>query len=175
KGNFERFVVAREGATYKVIKREDKFLTRGSGGEFRPCGATVTPDGMGFYVTDWNYGGWKAKVDAGRLLKVTYNGPSQARPKPEWFVPAAQGERFEATTQALIEGLLHPAQSVRLVAQRRLAERKDSILALIRLLDDENVTPRTKWSAIWTIDQIKKNQTAMIARSLRDKDASVRI
>src|SRR5437762_11396588 len=59
KGNLERFVVERAGATYRVVKREAGFLTRGSGGEFRPVGICVTPDGMGFYVTDWNYGGWK--------------------------------------------------------------------------------------------------------------------
>jgi putative membrane-bound dehydrogenase-like protein len=175
KGNVERFVVERAGATYRVVKREEKFLTRGSGGEFRPVGITVTPDGMGFYVTDWNYGGWKAKVDAGRLIKVTYNGESLAKAKPNWFVAAAMGEKFEASTQALVEALMHPAQSVRLVAQRRLAERPDSVLQLMRLLEDENVPARAKWSAIWTIDQIKKNQTAMIARALRNKEASVRI
>ena len=42
-------------------------------------------DGMGFNVTDWNYGGWKAKVEAGRLIKISYNGPSLAKPKPKWF------------------------------------------------------------------------------------------
>ena len=30
---------------------------------FRPLGIYVTTDGMGFYVTDWNYGGWKNKKD----------------------------------------------------------------------------------------------------------------
>src|SRR5207245_7033313 len=123
--------VAREGATYGIVKREAQFLTRGNGGEFRPVGVTVTPDGMGFYVTDWNYGGWKAKVEAGRLIKITYNGPSQAKPKPKWFVPAAQGEKFSATTAELIEGLKHPAQSVRRDAERRVAEQGDGKTRLV--------------------------------------------
>src|SRR5205814_6425893 len=91
KGNLERFVVAREGATYRIVKREAQFLTRGNGGEFRPVGVTVTPDGMGFYVTDWNYGGWKAKVGAGRLIKSTYNGPSQERARPATIVCGGGG------------------------------------------------------------------------------------
>ncbi|HEV8379370.1 MAG TPA: HEAT repeat domain-containing protein [Tepidisphaeraceae bacterium] len=177
KGNFERFVVAREGATYRVVKREAQFLTRGSGGEFRPVGATVTPDGMGFYVTDWNYGGWKAKVDAGRLIKITYNGPSQAKPKPAWFVLAAQGEKFTATTAELTEGLKHPAQSVRLVAQRRLAERPDAVQKVVALLKDVKAPIYARWSAIWTLDHIRggKAGRAEIIAALRDADATIRM
>ncbi|HVR73463.1 MAG TPA: hypothetical protein VMT52_03990, partial [Planctomycetota bacterium] len=48
-----RLMVAREGATYRVIARED--LLTGTGDEFRPVGLAVLPDGMGFYVTDWRH------------------------------------------------------------------------------------------------------------------------
>ncbi len=177
KGNFERFVVERQGATYRIAKREAQFLTRGNGGEFRPVGATVTPDGMGFYVTDWNYGGWKAKLDAGRLIKITYNGPSQAKAKPAWFVPAAQGEKFIATSAELIEGLKHPAQSMRLVAQRRLAERPDATPMVVGGLKDAKAPAYARWSAIWTLDRMNggKAGRAEIIAALRDSDATVRM
>ena len=45
---------------------------------FRPAGIAVSPDGLSFYIADWNYDGWKANVVAGRLLKVTYTGRSLA-------------------------------------------------------------------------------------------------
>jgi len=35
--------------------------------------------------------------------------------------PRRHGEKFDATTAELIAGLAHPAQSVRLVASRRIA------------------------------------------------------
>ncbi|HEV8606988.1 MAG TPA: PVC-type heme-binding CxxCH protein [Tepidisphaeraceae bacterium] len=177
KGNLERFVVERAGATYKIVKREAQFLSRGSGGEFRPVGICVTPDGMGFYVTDWNYGGWKAKLEAGRLIKITYGGASQAKPKPKWFVAAAQGEKFSATTKELVEGLRHPAQSVRLVAQRRVAERGDAGPMVIALLKDVKAPAYARWSAIWTLDRMdggKMARAEIIAR-LRDGEATVRM
>src|SRR5205823_5907112 len=93
KKQVERYVVEREGGTYRVVKRQP-FLT--AGGELRPVGIAVQPDGMGFYVCDWNYGGWMQKLDAGRLIKLTYTGPSHAAPKPAWFVPAAEGKSFTA-------------------------------------------------------------------------------
>jgi len=132
---------------------------------------------MGFYVTDWNYGGWKAKLDAGRLIRITYNGASQAKPKPVWFVPAAQGDNFTATTAELIEGLKHPAQSVRLVAQRRLSERADAIGPVLALLRDTKAPAYARWSAIWTLDRMNggKAGRAEIISALRDGDATVRM
>src|SRR5688500_88715 len=108
KGQVERFVVERDGATYKVVKREP-FLT--PGGELRPTGICETHDGLGLIVTDWNYGGWKnaeAGGKVGRLIRVTWTGKSEAKPKPAWFVPAGTAKKFEATTAQLIEGLTHP-------------------------------------------------------------------
>src|SRR5688572_15469340 len=83
-----RLEIARDGATWKIVSTE-KFLT-GGGGDFRPLGLAVSPDGMSLYVCDWNYGGWVAKgKQTGRLIKATYTGgASLAAPKPAWFVPA---------------------------------------------------------------------------------------
>ena len=132
KGQLVRFAVEREGGSFRIKEREiivqrEKVANKGKGGksDFRPVGVTVAPDGMSFYIADWNYNGWSNRKgpSAGRLLKVTYSGASQAAPKPEWLVPAAMGQPFKATNQQLVEALSHPAQSVRLVAMRRLADR----------------------------------------------------
>ncbi|QEL20122.1 PVC-type heme-binding CxxCH protein [Limnoglobus roseus] len=171
-----RVTVERDGGSYKVVGRED-FLTSGST-EFRPVGIAVSPDGMSLYVADWNYGGWKQNVTAGRLLKVTYTGgPSLAAAKPAWYIPAAMGQKFEATATDLVEGLKHPAQSVRLVAQRRLAERAaDVVPALLVLLADKKAPAVARWSAIWTLDAIGGGAAGRegIVLALSDDDASVR-
>src|SRR5207237_10651553 len=117
-----RLKVSRDGATYKVDERvqtaEKDFVTQGGAMEFRPVGITVAPDGLGFYLTDWNYGGWRAKnTVAGRLLKISYTGPSQAAPKPAWWAAAGTAQPFKATNAELLAALQHPAESVRLVAQ----------------------------------------------------------
>ena len=53
---------------------------------------------MGFYVTDWGLPGWKNGQILGRLFKVTYTGKSLAAPKPSWYIPAATGKKFKAST-----------------------------------------------------------------------------
>ncbi len=165
-----RLEIVRDGATWKIVSTE-KFLT-GGGGDFRPLGLTVSPDGMSLYVCDWNYGGWVAKgKQTGRLIKATYTGgPSLAAPKPAWFVPAATAKPFEASTDELIKGLSHPSREVRLTAQRRLADRKatkelEAVLA--------SGTAPAKWHAIWALDAIGSGQNAIVA-ALQDPDASVR-
>jgi putative heme-binding domain-containing protein len=171
-----RLKVAREGASYKIVSRQD-FLTRGRS-EFRPVGINVTPEGDGFYIADWNYGGWKNKTPAGRLLKVTYTGPSQAAPKPAWYLPAATGQSFSATDGELVAGLSHPAESVRLVAQRRLVERGQAVVPSLRaLVANAGAPPRARWSAIWTLDGIdegKSGRTEILAAA-RDPELSTRL
>src|SRR5205814_3266370 len=114
KGQLARFVIERDGGSFRVVRR-DNFLTKGAR-EFRPVGIAVSPDGMSLYIADWNFGGWSNRAaKAGRLIKATYKGKSHATPKPAWYVPAAMGKPFQATNVELIDGLRHPAQSVRLV------------------------------------------------------------
>lgn len=166
KKQLERYVVERSGATYKIAKRDDKFL-KGGTQPFRPLGISITPDGTGFYICDWNYDGWNAKTDIGRFLKLTWTGKSLAAPKPAWYAPAAMGQRFEASTQELVAALAHPAQSVRLVASRRIGERGNSAVpALISLLNDSSAPNYARWHAIWTLDRIddaKAGRNAIIA------------
>ena len=177
-----RLKVQREGATYKVVSRvqDNKldFLTLGKARDFRPVGITVTPDGKGFYVADWGKGTWRHTDIIGRLYKVTYTGPTQEKPKPSWYVPAAMGLKFHASTRDLMAGLKHPAESVRLVSQRRLAERGHSaVRPLAALLKDRQAPAYARWSAIWTLDAIDGGQKERktILRALDDPDATVQM
>ncbi len=176
-----RLRVSREGGSYKIDSRVKTngldFLSQGDK-PFRPVGIAVAPDGLSFYVADWNFTGWRKNETAGRLLKVTYTGPSQGTPKPEWFVPAAMGKSFQASNDELIAGLRHPAQSVRMVAQRRLAERGQAVApALTALLADAKAPAYSRWHAIWTLDALDGGTGArqeIIAVAGGDPDVSVR-
>jgi putative membrane-bound dehydrogenase-like protein len=165
-----RLEIVRTGATWKIASTE-KFLT-GGGGEFRPLGLAFSPDGMSLYICDWNYGGWTAKgKQVGRLIKATYTGAaSLAAAKPAWYVPAATAQPFEASTGDLVKGLSHPSREVRVVAQRRLADRK-ATKELEAVLASGSVP--AKWHAIWALDAIGAG-SASIQAALKDPDASVR-
>src|SRR5207249_2087492 len=103
----------------------EKFLVGVSGSEFRPVGLNFSPDGLSLWICDWNYGGWVSKgKQTGRLIKATYTGKSLAQVKPAWFVAAATARSFDASTDELVSALSHSDATVRLVAQRRLADRK---------------------------------------------------
>lgn len=189
-----RLKIKRVGSTYEVVSRvqydgtnllksvhigaiDQDFVTRGGYDiGFRPVGICVTPDGMGFYVTDWGLSGWKNSQVVGRLFKVTYTGKSLAAPKPKWYIPAATGKPFKASTSALVKALSHPSQSVRMVAQRRLAERHSAAeKKLAALLKNTKAPPYARWSAIWTLDAIDggTNEHQAILAALQDKDPTV--
>ncbi|QOV90454.1 HEAT repeat domain-containing protein [Humisphaera borealis] len=183
KGKVQRFQVSRDSGTFKVDQMTD-FLS--PGGDLRPLGIDITADGLGFWVTDWGYGGWhQKKPEVGRLIKVTWTGKNHATPKPEWYVPAAMGKKFDATTAELIEGLKHPARSVRMVAQRRLAEKGDgeTVKALGAIIQDNGASPAARWHAIWAIHGMHPADSKVRIRILGDAaelvgakncDASVR-
>ncbi|MBI3418444.1 MAG: HEAT repeat domain-containing protein [Verrucomicrobia bacterium] len=137
-----RLRIARDGATYKVVAREEDLLNGPP--EFRPVGITLAPDGLSFYVCDWNHADTKDKVQAGRLLKVSYTGKSHATPKPGWYLAAALGKDLEEWRRAgglgqdfetqklfnrrsayesvLRSGFYHPSAAVRLTAQRAFVQ-----------------------------------------------------
>jgi putative heme-binding domain-containing protein len=174
-GEVIRLKIARDGSTYK-IKAKTPFITRGDSDDFRPVGICVSPDGKSFYVTDWGHSYWKRDEKIGRLIKVTYTGKTQETPKPAWYVPAATGEEFHATTAELVRGLMHPAESVRLVAQRRLAERGQAASRdVLKLFKDSQAPSYARWFALWTLDAMDggKKETKAILAALKDKDVSV--
>jgi putative heme-binding domain-containing protein len=174
-GEIFRLKVSRSGSTYKIDEKT-VFMTKGDSSDFKPVGICVSPDGKSLYVTDWGHSYWKRDEKMGRLIKVTYIGKTQETPKPAWFVPAGTGEHFEATTAELVSGLMHPAESVRQVAQRRLAERGHAAArAVLKLLKDNKAPSYARWFAIWTLDAIdggQKERKAIIA-ALKDKDVTV--
>ena len=175
-----RLRVEREAGTYKIRSREWHngldFLTRGSS-EFRPIGVAVSPDGLSLYITDWNtYLSWD-EVVTGRLLKLTYLGKSQAKLRPGWVSQAGTGKDFTASTDELVAVLRHPAESVRLIAQRRLAARgAEAGPSLIKLLEDRSAPAPARWSALWALDAWDGGVSGRkaIMAALKDPDASMR-
>lgn len=178
-----RVPLKRTGSTYAAVCRvnfnkdgDPDFISPGKLETFRPVGICVTPDGKGFYVTDWGYNGWKTGQVVGRLLKFTYTNTTYAAPKPKWFVAAATGRKFKASTGELIHALSHPAKSVRMVAQRRLADRGPAAeRKLAAVVKSSGAKPWARWSAIWTLDAIDggKKERNVIIGVLNDKDATV--
>ena len=162
-----RVIVARDGATYKVISKQDFFADPPE--DFRPVGIALGADTLSIYICDWNHRDTKANVTVGRLLKLSYAGKSRAAPKPT----------------NLVQALSHPARSVRLAAQRQL---KEDVLPQVT---DE----RARWHAIWLTTNasalkaclkdklssirrqvLRRNllPAADVRRCLGDTDASVR-
>jgi putative heme-binding domain-containing protein len=174
-GEVFRLKVSRSGATYKITDKST-FMKKDGPDEFKPVGICVGPDGKSFYATDWGRSYWKRNEKVGRLVKLTYTGKTQETPKPSWFLPAATGEEFHATVPELVEGLRHPAESVRMVAQRRLTERGESATRpLLKLLKDSAAPSYARWSALWTLDAIdggKKESKAILA-AVKDKDTTL--
>ncbi|MGH9361466.1 MAG: DUF7133 domain-containing protein, partial [Thermoanaerobaculia bacterium] len=91
-----RLKLAREGASFRVAARQDLF--RDPPADFRPVGIAFAPDGLGLYICDWGHADTKAKVEAGRLWRLSYAGESRAAPRPGWFLPAALGREAGAGT-----------------------------------------------------------------------------
>ncbi len=148
-----RVQLAPDGATFQATSQTDMFLD--PPGDFRPVGICLAPDGASLYVCDWNHTDTKDVVACGRLLRLTYTGTLAAAPKPKWFVQAATGGSCPATVAELLEALSHPAMSVRLVAQRRLAERgHQSHPDLVALLRDNSATAVARTHALWALDAI---------------------
>jgi putative membrane-bound dehydrogenase-like protein len=175
-----RLRVEREGATYKVVLREDLFPDPPE--DFRPVGIALSPDGLGIYVCDWNHRDTKENVSVGRLWKLSYMGQSQAAPKPSWYLPAAMGKKFEATDEELLKGLSHPSQSVRLAAQRSVANTAGTVSgqkllgSLLSLLDKTNAPSIAREHAVWTLDAINGGGFARrtVMGAVNDPDPGVR-
>ena len=159
-----RIVVAREGATYRVVSKQDFFGDPPE--DFRPVGIALGADALSIYICDWNHRDVKENVSVGRLFKLSYTGTSHAKPPPN----------------NLVEALSHPARSVRLAAQRQLKED-----VLDRVTDE-----RAVWHAIWLSTNVTRyladerpsvrrqalrrnvSPASEVRKLLTDRDASVR-
>ena len=173
-----RVRVERSGGSYRAVSQEDLFPN--PPGDFRPVGIAPGPDGKSIYICDWQHRDEKAQVSVGRLLKLTWTGRDHSVPKPVWYVPAATGRKFEATTSELVRGLSHPSRDVRLTAQRRLTDlgssrgdeahstsRKDQSLLtsaatkeLTVLLSNSSAPALARTHAIWALDAMDGGRSA---------------
>jgi putative membrane-bound dehydrogenase-like protein len=178
-----RVHIERDGATYRAVSKEDLFVDPPE--DFRPVGIAFASDALGIYICDWQHRDVKdEKAEVGRLWKLISTNTTHAAPKPAWYLPAATGEDFQATTSDLIAGLSHPSKSVRLVAQRRLADRArrvpdstaDIVRSLAATLQSTSVPAHARWHAIWALDAIDggiAGQDAILTAG-SDHDPSVR-
>src|SRR5882672_5041935 len=116
-----RVRVERDGGTYRAVEKIDLFPDPPP--DFRPVGTAWSADAMSLFICDWAHRDVKEDVAIGRLWKLTFAGKSLAAPKPKWFVPATQGEKFQAANEELTAALSHSSHEVRMAAQRRLVER----------------------------------------------------
>src|SRR5688572_2834721 len=152
-----RVRVERAGATYRVISKEDMFPN--PPGDFRPVGITLSPDGKSIYICDWHHRDEKAQVSVGRLWKLTWTGQDYSAPKPAWYLPAALGETGTVPISELIAGLAHPAQSVRLTAQRKVAVSK-ATNELSNVLANSTAPALARSHALWALDVIDAGVSA---------------
>jgi putative membrane-bound dehydrogenase-like protein len=162
-----RVRVEREGATFRVASKEDFF--RDPPEDFRPVGIALSPDGLSIYICDWQHRDTKEDTKVGRLLKVTYQGLSQAAPKPPWWVDASSGRKVQVSDADLIRTLSHPSHAVRITAQRLLAARKSATAEVLKLARDRSARTYARWHAIWAIGD-EKNYSEL----LNDSDPGVR-
>jgi len=160
-----RLRVEREGATYKVLFREDLFPDPPE--DFRPVGIAPSPDGLSIYICDWNHRDTKEDVPVGRLWKLSYTGKSQAAPKPGWYLAAAMGRKCEASKEALLEALAHPSQSVRFASQRECARRgTNAVGGLLGVLGNAHAPALARVHALWALDAIDPRSAAGTAISV---------
>jgi putative heme-binding domain-containing protein len=171
-----RVIVQREGATFRAVSRTDLFADPPA--EFRPVGLALAPDGLGFYICDWQHRDTKDPVSVGRLLKLTYTGASRAAPRPAWYLPAALGLPIETTIADLMQGLSHSARSVRDVAQRAIVKRGAPAIPPLRSqLEDDAASPLARRHALWALDAIdggSAGRAAIIQLTTRGREPGLR-
>lgn len=156
-----RVRIQREGATFRTVSRQDVFSKVPD--DFYPVGIAWGADAKSIYICDWQHRDTKENVVAGRLWKMTYKGSSQAAPKPDWYLPAALGQPVSASIEALVNGLSHPSQNVRLTAQRQLIRRPgDAEEALNQVLRSAASPSHAKWHAIWALDALDAGRRAIV-------------
>ena len=166
-----RAQIERAGATWRVVKSAELFPNPPE--DFRPVGIAWTADERGLLVCDWQHRDEKANVQAGRVWRATFTGAAVAE-RPAWFVAAASGREFSATDAELLAALGHPSRSVRLTAQRRLAERKSAQPALMALLKNPAAPSPARQHALWALDGDADARTEIIELVKGDADLAVR-
>jgi len=147
-----------------ALERRTPLATRGGLAEFRPI--AVAPAADGFHLLDEGSSGFGAGA-SGRLYRLVYEGPD---PKAE--TPRPGGGPIAADVAALD----HPARSVRLEAQDRLAKAGEAATpALVARLEAEGPISGRQ-HAIWALDAIGGDAARRAIRGrLLDTAAPVRL
>lgn len=159
KGQVLRVVLARAGGTFTSVRHEEWFKSKPQ--DFRPVGIAWAADGLSFYVCDWAHADSRENVTVGKLWKISWQGKSDAVPKPEWYLPLALGRKAAPSAGDLQRALAHPSRAVRLTAQRQFARSGDeAVPPLTVLLADPQQPARAKWHAIWALDAIDGGKSA---------------
>jgi putative heme-binding domain-containing protein len=156
-----RYEIARDGGTFKVVKKEP-FVTKGEVGDFRPFSLAVDADRSSLLLVDWAYTGWLADgPKTGRIYRLRYVGQDRVTTHQPSGNPATD--------------LDHPALSVRRDAQRRLVKQGSTeIPSLIDRLGDDRVSTG-RIHALWALDALGTPAGSSAIRSrLTDKDPEVR-
>jgi putative heme-binding domain-containing protein len=159
-----RVRIEREGATFRVVAHEDLF--REVPEDFRPVGLAWSPDGLSLYICDWQHRDVKVKsAEVGRLWKLTWTGTNQAKPRPDWWLPRAQGRDPTVSAEEMVAALSHPSHAVRMTAQRALLRRDSREAISIRrrlntLLRRVSAPAPARWHALWALDALDGGRSA---------------
>ena len=143
-----RVVIAREGASYRVVRHHELFVNPPE--EFRPVGIAWSADERSLWICDWAHRDTKEAVKAGRLWRATRDDAGTVA-FPAWYLPAALGKSVAADDATLLDGLAHPSRAVRLMAQRQLSARPG--WPVVRALEARAMDPKaaslTRIHALW--------------------------
>ncbi len=154
------------GGGFKYVD-EITFMDPANVKDFRPFSLRPTADGRGFYVTDWAYSGWLAKVKAGRLWKVTYTKDD--------VKPAPRGKSTDSV-EDLIKALDHPARSERMRAQYELLRRgKEIVVQLSNAGTDQyrSTFHHLMFHRLWIFSQLSPDRAlSAVDQIIRNKNTS---
>ncbi|HYE32939.1 MAG TPA: HEAT repeat domain-containing protein [Methylomirabilota bacterium] len=164
-----RLALERSGSTYKMVSREDLFPN--PPGDFRPVGITLGPDGKSIYICDWQHRDEKAKVTVGRLLKLTWTGEDQSKPKPGWHAAVASGQPRNVPAEQFIDALSHPSHDVRLTAQRALEKIPTARESITSLAGNPEAPAHARIHAIWAL----ANSGSVSAAAREAKNSNPRV
>jgi putative membrane-bound dehydrogenase-like protein len=168
------------GATFKAVAEKD-FLTT-TDGWFRPISEQVGPDGA-LWVGDWYdkypcYQNAQADPEGvdrqyGRIWRVVYVSDKAGAKAPSR--PEKEMNLGKIDVAGLVKLLEHPNEWQRRMAQRLLAEKRDS--AAVPMLTDlmqNGKTLETRLAAVWTLHSMDSLDEATLDNLAEDKEPAMR-
>ena len=178
-----RSVLHSRGTTFFSTRAPEEATTEflaSSDAWFRPVQVRTGPDGALWVVDmyrlviehpDYIPARWHAQLDfaagrgRGRIYRVF---PAATRPRP---IPALRG----LSTADLVQALDDPNGPRRDLVQQLLEERQDpQATALLKQLVTGSQRPKTRLSALCTLDGLHAADSDLLVQALRDHHASVR-